>query len=186
MSQPGPTTSSVLPSYKGAKFAWSFMESLGLTPDFLKGDENKFANYFIVIFFVICFAGSLPSKIAALRYFTFLTAIINLYLGAVRDRVNAGPLLPARLERHLLSRQTGSQTRNFQARPVDIWQLLPLALLSCQSVLSRQRPRRVQEPHRTKSQQGTPAVISLYSGRHTSPCLSISPWPSLATSAVET
>lgn len=79
------------------------MESLGLTPDFLKGDENKFANYFIVIFFVICFAGSLPSKIAALRYFTFLTAIINLYLGAVGSHVNAGPLLPARLERLLLS-----------------------------------------------------------------------------------
>ena len=45
--------------------------------------EDDFTNYFIMGCFVCCFCGSLPSKIAALRYFTFITAIINLLLGAL-------------------------------------------------------------------------------------------------------
>ena len=54
-------------------------------PDFVK-DDNKFADYFIIGLFVVCFLGSLPSKITALRYFTFITAVINLFLGAVLSR----------------------------------------------------------------------------------------------------
>ena len=51
-------------------------------PSFVQ-DDSKFMDYFIVGLFAICFLGSLPSKIAALRYFTFVTAIINLFLGLV-------------------------------------------------------------------------------------------------------
>ena len=53
-----------------------------MKPDWIK-NENEFSDYFILLFFIICFLGSLPSKITALRYFTFITAIINLFLGAV-------------------------------------------------------------------------------------------------------
>lgn len=66
----------------GAKFGMSFIDNWGIRPEFLK-DDNKFANYFIITLFGICFLGSLPSKITALRYFTFVTAIINLVLGGV-------------------------------------------------------------------------------------------------------
>lgn len=66
----------------GAKFGMSFIDNWKIRPDFLK-DDDKFANYFIVGLFVVCFLGSLPSKITALRYFTFITAIINLVLGAL-------------------------------------------------------------------------------------------------------
>lgn len=66
----------------GAKFAISFIDNWNIRPDFLK-DDNKFDNYFIIALFCICFLGSLPSKITALRYFTFVTAIINLVLGGV-------------------------------------------------------------------------------------------------------
>lgn len=58
------------------------MQSLNLKPDWIK-NEDEFSSYFIITFFFICFIGSLPSKIAALRYFTFITAIINLFLGGL-------------------------------------------------------------------------------------------------------
>lgn len=45
--------------------------------------EDDFTNYFIMGSFLVCFAGSLPSKITALRYFTFITAVINLFLGGL-------------------------------------------------------------------------------------------------------
>jgi hypothetical protein len=67
---------------KGAKFGWSVVTNLGLLPSWIK-NEDEFANYFIIFFFFICFFGSLPSKIAALRYFTFITAIINLFLSGL-------------------------------------------------------------------------------------------------------
>ena len=60
----------------------SFYDHWFTRPSFLV-DDNKFDTYFIVGLFVVCFLGSLPSKIAALRYFTFITAIINLLLGMV-------------------------------------------------------------------------------------------------------
>ena len=60
----------------------SFYDHWFNRPEFLKND-NTFDNYFIGALFVVCFLGSLPSKIAALRYFTFITAIINLFLGMV-------------------------------------------------------------------------------------------------------
>jgi hypothetical protein len=60
----------------------SVVDSFQIRPSWAAND-NDFSDYFILIFFVICFLGSLPSKIAALRYFTFITAIINLLLGAV-------------------------------------------------------------------------------------------------------
>ena len=72
----------VLSGDPGAQFAWNVFIKMDWKPDWIK-NENEFSDYFILIFFVICFLGSLPSKIAALRYFTFITAIINLLLGAV-------------------------------------------------------------------------------------------------------
>lgn len=66
----------------GANFAKSVVDNLNIRPDWAKNDED-FMNYFIIFFYVLCFLGSLPSKITALRYFTFITAVINLYLGIV-------------------------------------------------------------------------------------------------------
>jgi Transmembrane amino acid transporter protein len=60
----------------------SVVDSFKMRPSWAAND-NDFSDYFILVFFVICFLGSLPSKIAALRYFTFITAVINLLLGAV-------------------------------------------------------------------------------------------------------
>lgn len=82
MYLPEPTICSVSSIYLGAKFAYSVLDNLDQLPDWAK-DESTFDNYFIIVFFVICYLGSLPTKIAALRYFTFITAIINLYLGVV-------------------------------------------------------------------------------------------------------
>lgn len=70
----------------GAKFAYSVLDNMDWLPEFAKdptNGESQFTNYFVLVFFFICFIGSLPSKITALRYFTFITAIINLFLGAV-------------------------------------------------------------------------------------------------------
>lgn len=80
--QPVRTMFSVAVFYQGAKFFMSVFDNWFDRPSFVDND-NKFANYFIAALWVICFLGSLPSKIAALRYFTFITAIINLFLGAV-------------------------------------------------------------------------------------------------------
>lgn len=66
----------------GAKFGMSLIDNWNIRPKFLK-DDNKCANFFIIGLFSISYLGSLPSKIAALRYFTFVTAIINLLLGGV-------------------------------------------------------------------------------------------------------
>lgn len=60
----------------------SVVDNWNLRPSWAQSD-NTFFNYFIIACFVVCFVGSLPSKIAALRYFTFITAIINLFLGVV-------------------------------------------------------------------------------------------------------
>lgn len=67
---------------QGAKFAMSVVNNLNIRPKWAEND-NDFMDYFIIGTFAICFLGSLPSKITALRYFTFITAIINLFLGAV-------------------------------------------------------------------------------------------------------
>lgn len=66
----------------GAKFFMSFFDHWFNRPAFI-AEDDKFQIYFIIALFVVCFLGSLPSKIAALRYFTFITAIINLFLGLV-------------------------------------------------------------------------------------------------------
>lgn len=66
----------------GAKFAWAAIESLEINKNW-QMSEDDFTNYFIMGSFVVCFAGSLPSKITALRYFTFITAVINLFLGGL-------------------------------------------------------------------------------------------------------
>lgn len=67
----------------GTQFGLNVVQGLKIDISWLGGKE-EFENYFILVFFVICFLGSLPSKISALRYFTFITAIINLFLGGVR------------------------------------------------------------------------------------------------------
>lgn len=69
----------------------SFIDNWNIRPDFLK-DDDKFANYFIIALFAVSFFGSLPSKITALRYFTFVTAIINLVLGGVNSGLTLGSI----------------------------------------------------------------------------------------------
>lgn len=76
------TSSVIFLIIQGARFAMSVIDNLDIRPNWAK-DNNDFMDYFIIATFAICFLGSLPSKITALRYFTFLTAIINLFLGAV-------------------------------------------------------------------------------------------------------
>lgn len=66
----------------GAKFAWAAIDSLEINKNW-QLSEDDFTNYFIMGSFLVCFAGSLPSKITALRYFTFITAVINLFLGGL-------------------------------------------------------------------------------------------------------
>lgn|SRR3990167_1274093 len=66
---------------EGAQFAWIALKSLGVAKDW--SSEDDFTNYFILGSLVFCFLGSLPSKITALRYFTFITAVINLFLGGL-------------------------------------------------------------------------------------------------------
>lgn len=61
----------------------SVVDSLDIRPKWVEND-NDFMDYFIIVTFGVCFLGSLPSKITALRYFTFITAVINLFLGAVK------------------------------------------------------------------------------------------------------
>lgn len=84
MCPPEHTTSSVNSKVltAGAQFAWNVVKSFEARPAWLR-DEDTFSTWFILSFFVICFVGSLPQKIAALRYFTFITAIINLLLGGL-------------------------------------------------------------------------------------------------------
>ena len=66
----------------GAKFAMSCIDHWSLRPEFLL-DDNRFADFFITIMFVICFLGSLPSKMTSLNSFTLITAVINLGLGVL-------------------------------------------------------------------------------------------------------
>ena len=66
----------------GANFARSVVDNLNIRPEWAEKDDD-FMTYFILFFYILCFLGSLPSKITALRYFTFITAVINLYLGVV-------------------------------------------------------------------------------------------------------
>lgn len=70
----------------------SVVDSLGVRPSWAS-DDNDFADYFIIVTFVICFLGSLPKKLTALRYFTFVTAIINLFLGVVSDLLIEGSII---------------------------------------------------------------------------------------------
>jgi large-conductance mechanosensitive channel len=83
MSLREPTICSVIESSNsGAKFAWAALDSLEINQGW-GITEDDFTNYFIIGSFVCCFAGSLPKKITVLRYFTFITAVINLLLGAL-------------------------------------------------------------------------------------------------------
>lgn len=51
--------------------------------DSLNISESTFVVYFVAVCWLICYGASLPKKIAVLRYFTFITAIINIVLALV-------------------------------------------------------------------------------------------------------
>lgn len=53
-------------------------------------NEQQFYDYFVPIFFLTCFIVSLPKKLTALRYASFVTAIINVFIAIVMiiDRSN--------------------------------------------------------------------------------------------------
>ena len=140
----------------GAKFAMSFIDNWNIRPDFLK-DDNKFANYFIIGLFFVCFLGSLPSKITALRYFTFVTAIINLVLGGVNLRLTIGAIYSALQLEGLLYEQrrcSKSNISNLQPRQEHFLKLLSLPIFLRKPVLGGECTERVSESFTETSRQG--------------------------------
>jgi amino acid permease len=63
----------------GAQFAVSVIDNLKLRPSWAQ-ETGTLANYIIIALFIICFFGSLAKSFSAMRYFTFVTSIINFLL----------------------------------------------------------------------------------------------------------
>lgn len=65
------------------QFAYSILDYFEIMPSSIHSLQ-QFYDYFVPIFFLLCFFVSLPEKLTALSYASAATAIVNVFIAIVK------------------------------------------------------------------------------------------------------